>query len=227
MIQIIQTRILSVVSLYYMAFFSISMAMFGLTAGALIVYLKLDKVNPRNVCSFLSRISTAFALSIAACFVLQLASPLVSVKLVTFGVIWLKAILLLATPFVFGGIAVSLALTRSSFAVGITYGVDLLGAAIGCLVTLAVLTWMDAPSAMFMVAALAAAAAWCFARASSEPVPAASVLDWRIFRRPGVVAVALAALACGNAAVDLGLQPRHLRVGHRQACAARALFGQA
>lgn len=33
MIQIIQTRILSVVSLYYMAFFSISMAMLGLTTG--------------------------------------------------------------------------------------------------------------------------------------------------------------------------------------------------
>ena len=32
MIQIVQTRILSVVSLYYMAFFSISMAMLGLTA---------------------------------------------------------------------------------------------------------------------------------------------------------------------------------------------------
>ena len=130
MIQIIQTRILSVVSLYYLAFFSISMAMLGLAAGALIAYSKLDKVNPRNVCSFLSRISTAFVLSTAACFVLQLASPLVNVKLVTFGVVWLKSILLLATPLVFGGIAVSLALTRSSFAVGITYGVDLVGVAV-------------------------------------------------------------------------------------------------
>src|SRR4029450_5084868 len=37
MIQIVQTRMLSVVSLYYMAFFSISMAMLGLTGGALIV----------------------------------------------------------------------------------------------------------------------------------------------------------------------------------------------
>src|SRR4051812_47237285 len=41
MIQIVQTRILSVVSLYYMAFFSISMAMLGLTGGALIVYYRL------------------------------------------------------------------------------------------------------------------------------------------------------------------------------------------
>src|SRR3979411_1128377 len=48
MIQIVQTRILSVVSLYYMAFFSISMAMLGLTGGALIVYYKPDPVNPRK-----------------------------------------------------------------------------------------------------------------------------------------------------------------------------------
>jgi hypothetical protein len=213
MIQIIQTRILSVVSLYYMAFFSISMAMLGLTAGALIVYFKLANVHPRNVGAFLSRISTAFALCIAACFILQLASPLPTVKWATFAVIWLKAILLLAIPFVFGGIAVSLALTRSSFAIGITYGVDLLGAAIGCLATLVLLTWMDAPSAVFMVAALAATAAWCFARASSEPVPATSVFDWPIFRRPGVVAIALAALACGNAAIELGLQPVSAKFG--------------
>ena len=75
MIQIVQTRMISVVSLYYMAFFSISMAMLGLTGGALIVYYKLDKVNPGNVNAFLSRISTAFALCIAGCFVLELASP--------------------------------------------------------------------------------------------------------------------------------------------------------
>jgi hypothetical protein len=55
-----------------------------------------------------------------------------------FGVIWLKAIILLAMPFVFGGIAVCLALTRSSFAVGLIYGMDLLGAATGCIFTLSV-----------------------------------------------------------------------------------------
>ena len=38
MLQIIQTRILSVMSFYYLAFLSIGMAMFGLTTGALIVY---------------------------------------------------------------------------------------------------------------------------------------------------------------------------------------------
>jgi hypothetical protein len=54
MIQIIQTRILSVVSLYYMAFFSISMAMLGLTAGALI--------EPPRVCRRLLGLSHAASL---------------------------------------------------------------------------------------------------------------------------------------------------------------------
>ncbi len=40
MLQIIETRILSVISWYHLAFFSISMAMFGMTAGSLFVYFK-------------------------------------------------------------------------------------------------------------------------------------------------------------------------------------------
>jgi len=207
MIQIIQTRILSVVSYYYMAFLSISMAMLGLTAGALVVYYKLDRVTPGNVSAFLSRIVTAFALCITLCFLLELASPVPFVRWATVVVIWLKIIVLLAVPFVLGGIAVSLALTRGSFSVGITYGVDLLGAATGCLAGLAVLTWMDGPSAMFAVAALAAASAWCFGRAGSEPVPETSVLNWRILRRPGVVVIAMAALAWANSMVNVGFQP--------------------
>src|SRR5258708_228626 len=207
MIQIVQTRILSVVSLYYMAFFSISMAMLGLTGGALIVYYKLDHVNPRNVNAFLSRTSTAFALSVAACFALELASPLPSLAWATYIVLWFKAIVLLAAPFTIGGIAVSLALTRSGFPIGVTYGVDLLGAATGCLASLALLTWMDASSALFMTAALAAVAASCFGRATSEPVPAGPVLNWRILGKPGFVAVYLTVLAGLNAMTDSGLQP--------------------
>jgi predicted membrane-bound spermidine synthase len=207
MIQIVQTRILSVVSLYYMAFFSISMAMLGLTGGALIVYYKLDNVTPGNVNAFLSRISTAFALCIAACFALELASPLPNLDWATFVVLWLKAVALLAAPFTVGGIAVALALTRSDFPIGVTYGVDLIGASIGCLVSLALLTWMDAPSAMFMIAALVAVAAWCFGRAASEPAPAGFLPNWRILGKPGVVAVCLAAIAGINATTDFGLQP--------------------
>jgi hypothetical protein len=216
MLQIIQTRILSVVSFYYLAFFSISMAMLGLTAGALVVYFKMGGVTAANLYSYLSRISTAFALVIASCFVLQLASPLPEVQWATLGVVWLKAIMLLAAPFIFGGIVVSLALTRSRFAVGITYGADLLGAAGGCLATLLVLDWIDAPSAMFLVATLVAIAAWCFARAPSEPIAAGSIMNWKILRRPGTVAIVLAAIGLANATVKLGLQPIAIKLGNME-----------
>ena len=45
--QILQTRILSVMSWYFLAFFTISMAMFGMTAGALVLYF-LDRHFPRE-----------------------------------------------------------------------------------------------------------------------------------------------------------------------------------
>ena len=40
MLQVLQTRILSVVAWYHLAFFAISMAMFGMTGGSLFVYFK-------------------------------------------------------------------------------------------------------------------------------------------------------------------------------------------
>src|ERR1035441_9382084 len=42
MYEVILTRLLSVVSWYYLAFVSVSMAMFGMTAGALFVHLRPD-----------------------------------------------------------------------------------------------------------------------------------------------------------------------------------------
>jgi len=38
MLQITETRVISVILYYYLAFFAISMAMLGMTAGSLLVY---------------------------------------------------------------------------------------------------------------------------------------------------------------------------------------------
>jgi hypothetical protein len=207
MLQIIQTRILSVVSMYYLAFLSISMAMLGMTAGALLVHFKLSKITPANVASYLSRVATAFALAIFLCFLLQLASPLPLVKIGTLLVIWLKVLVLLAAPFAVAGVAVSLALTRSLFPVGLTYGVDLCGAAFGCLTVPLLLNLVDAASAMFCVAALAGLAGLCFRAAHGEVAPDDAFSHWQVLRRPGLVAVALMALAVANATTRRGLQP--------------------
>jgi hypothetical protein len=216
MLQIIQTRILSVVSMYYLAFLSISMAMLGMTAGALVVYYRLRAVTPRNVADALSVCSTLFSLATATCFIIQLASPLAIVRVATIFVMWIKVLVLLALPFVVSGVVVSLALTRSPFATGLTYAVDLVGAAFGCLVVLLLLNSIDAPSAMFVVAALAAFAGVCFRAAGGERAATGlAMLDVRLLRRPGLVAVTLLAVAFANTATRSGLQPLSAKLNNR------------
>jgi hypothetical protein len=214
MLQIIQTRVLSVVSMYYMAFLSISMAMLGMTAGALLVYFKFREHHTANVAAHLSRIATGFGLAILVCFVVQLASPVFLVKSGTVVVVWLKTIILLAMPFTLGGMAVSLALTRTGFGTGITYGVDLLGAAFGCLAALILLNIIDAASAMFAVAGMTAVTGVLFRMAAPGVIPFATSRGWKLLNRPGIVAFALFGLALANASTRYGLQPVSAKFGH-------------
>jgi hypothetical protein len=104
---------------------------------------------------------------------------------------WLKLIVILATPYFFAGMAISLALTRSPWPVPLVYGVDLIGAATGCLVVLAVLTAVDSVSALFFVGAVGALAAVFFASArGASASPGAGFLPvarLRIFARPAIL----------------------------------------
>jgi hypothetical protein len=212
MLQVVQTRILSVVSMYYSAFLSISMAMLGLTAGALIVYFRESRFGEEGGSRLLAKLCALYSLVIAGSFLLQLTTPLPIVYSATFVLTWLKMILLLAAPFVVAGMAVSFALTRSPFRVGVVYGVDLAGAAFGCLGVLGVLHLLDAPSAIFAIAALAALAALGFARSAPGP----RVRTWS---RPGWIALGMATLAIANATTQYGLQPISVknRIDARQA----------
>ena len=47
--QILQTRIMSVIAWYYLAFFAISVAMLGMTIGAVLVYLWRDRFQPAEL----------------------------------------------------------------------------------------------------------------------------------------------------------------------------------
>jgi len=148
MLQVIQTRILSVVAWYHLAFFAISMAMFGLTVGAVWVYLRRDRFSEKTLSYNLSYFSTAFALSTLFCLIAQMSlTPIVSRSLTSI-LTWAQLAICLSIPFFFSGIAVSLALTRSPFPIGRIYGADLLGAAAGCLGVLVLLNNTDGPSAV-------------------------------------------------------------------------------
>jgi hypothetical protein len=201
--------------MYYLAFLSISMAMLGMTAGALLVYFKFGAVNYSNIAKYLSRTSTAFALAILICFLLQIASPLPLLKTATIVIMWAKLIILLAVPFVFSGVIVSLALTRSPFPVGISYGVDLLGAATGCLSVLLVLNFLDAVTAMFGVAALAALGGWFFNISQRDELSDTTFPYSRLLKRPEVIAIGLVALGVANFATPYGFQLVSAKLGTR------------
>ena len=171
MLQIVQTRLISVIVFYHLAFFAISTAMLGLTIGSLVVYFRSELFSRERLYEHLAWISAAFAISVVLS-TLSLITTVISgggggtgaLKVV----MWFKLIAILLPPYVFAGMAISLALTRSPWPVGTVYGVDLIGAASGCLMTLVLLSWADGVSALFAVAAFAALASISFSIARDE-----------------------------------------------------------
>lgn len=209
MLQIMQTRLLSVIAFYYLAFLAISMAMFGMTLGALLVYLKPDRFASKNLFEVLPRIADAFVLAtvVSTLLLISTVAP-TSGSLAMAIFLWLKIILILVPPYVLAGVAISLAITRSPWPIGLVYGVDLAGAATGCLVVLGLLTWLDGVSALFATAAIGAVASLCFRAAGRESASsntaAASTKTRSALRHPAVLAVSLALLAFINNADQPG-----------------------
>jgi hypothetical protein len=113
MLQIIETRILSVVSYYYLAFFAISMAMFGMTAGSLFVYFRQSWFPSERLLENMVWICAVFGLAVVVSALLLISTTVMSggtTELPMMVLLWLKLILILATPYFFAGMAISLAL---------------------------------------------------------------------------------------------------------------------
>lgn len=101
MLEIIQTRILSVVVWYHLAFFVISLAMFGLTAGAVWVYLNRIRFTGKTLSYDLSYSSALFALTTAICLAVQMTLAPIVTRLATTFWIWAELALCVSVPFFF------------------------------------------------------------------------------------------------------------------------------
>src|SRR5215472_19255482 len=101
MLQVLQTRILSVVAWYHLAFFAISMAMFGLTAGAVFVYLRRERFSGETLSHDLSYFSAFFALTTFVCVGVQMTLAPVVGSSVTALWTWVELAICLAVPFLF------------------------------------------------------------------------------------------------------------------------------
>ncbi len=163
MYEILLTRIFSVTMWYHFAFMAISVAMFGMTFGAILVYLCPRRFTPERAKVHLGRSALAFALAIVVSSLVHLSVPIrTDMSLLAFGGLAFTYVVV-AIPFVFSGVCMCLVLTKFPAQVSKLYAADLGGAALGCILLIYVLRITDGPTAVFAVASFAAAAAVLFA----------------------------------------------------------------
>lgn len=155
MYEILLTRIFSVTMWYHFAFMAISIAMFGMTVGALLVYLFPGFFAAARARLHLALSALAFSVAIVLSFLAHLRFPPgsggtgqgFSSLALTYTVV--------SIPFMFSGIAVCLALTKFPKQVGKLYAADLSGAAVGGILLILTLNLTDGLTAVIVVAFLA------------------------------------------------------------------------
>ena len=198
MYEVVLTRLLSVLCWYYLAFVSISMAMFGMTAGALAVQLRPNWFQPMELSKRLAQAAFALAVSMPVTLVVMLAVPVdVSFAVETFFSFLLFSAVI-AVPFFFSGVVVCLSLTRTGFPIGRVYFADLLGAGAGCFASVLLLKLVDAPSGIFVISAVLFFGAVCYANYAG---------DGPLRRKSYIGAIAMLAVAALNASTLHGIQP--------------------
>ena len=157
------TRIYSVTMYYHFAFMAISLAMFGIAAGAVWIQLR-GKGNPYEL---LSKMTLLFAISTVVCFAVQLQIPINPGKEVLNTAM---AFLLISVPFVFAGMVICVGLTRFPEYTGKLYAADLAGSAAGCILTVPILNHIAAPTAVIFNASIAAFAAFIFSLTAGKRI---------------------------------------------------------
>src|SRR5258708_2431650 len=191
--QILITRFFSVMLYYHFAFAAISLAMLGLTRGAMEVYNKPDRYAPERVGVEFARHASWFAITGVGAMVTFLCVPLVIPEQHVMVALAITTVAFVR-PFTESGICITLLLTRLPYGGGWLYAADLAGAALGCLGVIFVLLVVDPVSATLGIGALAAGAGWTVVRGSG---------DIRSLRLSGAVALTLAAAAVVHTGLDV------------------------
>jgi spermidine synthase len=189
-----------------MAFFAISVAMLGMTVGAVWAYLNRERLEAIPLSITLTNFALATAVAIPASIILQFCLVTATSLTLTTVFAWGLLLVAMAVPYVFSGIVVSLALTRSPFPRGQVYGVDLLGAALGCMAVIFTLNVFNGPTAVLVTGVACGLAAMAFA-ASASGADQQQLQSYPYWRRPGPITLALALFALVNALLPIGVRP--------------------
>src|SRR5688572_20396070 len=164
MTELALTRIFSVTMYYHFAFLAISIALFGLSASAVLLYVlrhRLAGISTNRLLAAGAIVHGIATLTALACLVrirvgLNYSPENLALMLAIYG--------LATLPFFSGGAVIAIAFSRLTSRINVLYGADLLGASAGCLALIPLLNLLGAPGVVMIAASLSLAAAVCFAR---------------------------------------------------------------
>ena len=195
MTELALTRIFSVIMYYHFAFLAISIALFGVSASGVFVYVLRRRLASRSTPALLAAASLVYALCtiVALFFLVRLRVGLnyspENLRLM------LTIYALAALPFFSGGLVVTLTISRLTDRINAIYAADLLGAAAGCLLLIPLLDRLGAPGVVLSAAAMAVSAAVLFAAVNAR---------WRTLAvGASIFAVAVAGQISGLAGFDV------------------------
>lgn len=168
MLEIVLTRIFSVTIWYHFGALAISLAMFGIGASGVLVYIVPSVFGRERLQRQLPVLCAVFAASIAVCFFLQLGIAFIPrFSLAAIGTLTLFYIVT-AVPFFFSGLCISLIFTHLPLQIGRLYFMDLLGAGLGCIIAVGAMFLFSAPNVVLLAALLASIGSICFASAAQQ-----------------------------------------------------------
>jgi len=163
MLEIALTRIFSVTMWYHFSFMAISLALFGLGASGIYVYIFQNIFIKEKIFNYLFIFSIFFSLAILFSFIFYLQFPNVINKTSLKGILQLGMVyLVIALPFFFGGLCISLLLTRYSSNISKIYFSDLFGAGVGCVLLILLLKFISGPSCIIAISIFACCASIIF-----------------------------------------------------------------
>lgn len=196
--EILLSRIFSVSMWYHFAFLAISLAMFGMTAGALTVDLKKEQIAKQGFSALLFKYSWLFALAsllsvVAHAFLQILLSPLP--QSLAWTCLVLASFPLLSLPFYMSGIVLALALSQYPSDIARLYAFDLAGAALACLLVVPLLSILDVFSALLFCGFIASIASFFYASEAMNPAGK---------KQAGLLCLVLGALACFQTYMQAG-----------------------
>ncbi len=171
--EVLFTRLLSVSTWYGLAFLVLSLAMLGMTRGSLDALAAEERRAP--IRPWITTRLTAMAAGLVGATIAILDVPLTFTPDATSFASILLIVAAVTVPMIAGGSVIARIMTESDVPVARVYAVDLVTAAAGALVPLALLGPLSAPSSLLAIAALVAVAAFILAGDGAKRWPRIAV----------------------------------------------------